>query len=170
VSVRLPQSTVSRLQEEAGSKGITFSDLAKEVLTNHATWGAYSSRVPTLPVPPALIVQMLDRLPEAEIASLGRESGKLVISQLGDTIAGQAGLETLLMLLKAWLENSRMTVTYTSGDRFSCIVLHGMGRKWSIYLANLVASVLKDASVRRRFQFEANEKSLGFTIILPHQF
>ncbi len=170
VSVRLPQSIVSKLQKEASSRGIGLGDLTRELLSNHVVWGMYAARVPILPIPPTLLVRMLDHFTETEITQIARESGKVVLSQLGDVVGGGQGLETLLRLLKAWLENSHMTVTYTAGDQFSCLVVHNMGRKWSLYLGNLVESALREGPIRRSFKYTAKEKSLSFAVTLRHQF
>ncbi len=170
MSVRLPLPIVSKLQSEAVSRGIGLSDLTKEVLAKHAIWSPYRTRVPLVSVPPALVARMLSHFSDPEIEQLARYSGKVVLSQLGDAIAKEDGIETSLGLLKAWLENSRMTVTYSSGDRISCLVLHDLGRKWSFYLGNLAESVLIGTKVSQRLQFKAMEKSLAFTIGLRHQY
>ncbi len=169
VSVRLPLSVASKLQAEASSRRIGTGELAKEVLTNHASWGSLTARVPLISVPPALVVKMLGLFSDTEITQLARYSGRLILSQIGDVFGGK-GPETFLGLLKTWLENSRMTVTYTSGDRISCLVLHGMGRKWSFYLAKMIETVLGEASLGHRFRFEAKDRSLAFTTTLRHHF
>ncbi len=170
VTMRLPSEVAHKLRREATARGVRFNDLAKEVMVNHAKWGPYEDVLRDLPAPPALLGEMLNRFSDVQISALARKSGDLVGKQIMESLPSGFDIELFLTLFKAWLEKSDMTVTYSSGSGYTGNVAHKMSKKWSLYLAHMLESILRETPYRRTLRFEVSEGGLVFTIPQRHRF
>jgi hypothetical protein len=170
ISIRLPVDIISKLRRESTVRGMGLNSLAKELLTNHANWEEYTRNVPLLPVPPALLGMMLDHFSNDEVTELAHSSGKVGSKQLTMVLSDKFEIDSFLGMFEAWLRGSGMDVSITAGEKYTCLVTHNVGMKWSLFLAGLVESLLKEAHVRRPARFEVKAGSLSFTIGNRHHF
>jgi hypothetical protein len=54
--------------------------------------------------------------------------------------------------------------TNNGQNRHSYVIQHDMGKKWSIYLANLYQFLFDELGENKRIEFDKTENTLAFTI------
>ncbi len=170
MSVRLSVDLASKLRQEAASRHVGFNALVRELMTSHANWRDFANKVRPLPVPADLLVAILGRISDKEIADVACDSGKNIFRQLGPAFKDGFDVDYFLELMEAWLGGSGMEVHRLAGPARGCTVSHDLGRKWSIYLAGLAESIFDQADLRPRVRFSIRDDSLTLTIPERHHY
>jgi hypothetical protein len=168
ITVRLPEEIVLKIRKEADRTGMTVNEVTKQVLINHIRWGPYAEKTPFLPVPTDMLNGMLRELPDETITGLARNAGNALLRRLG-LFRGSLGPGEMLGLLSDWLEPSGMRVECTVGEGGRCVILHDLGRKWSLYLASLLDVAVKTVS-NSRLSFDVGEDRLTLKLTAGHKY
>jgi hypothetical protein len=166
---RLDSETMKNLRDEAKQKDISTNTLLNQIVKEHLNWHANASKAGFIAVRRLLITDLIDYLSEQQIIS---EAEKIAKNTNKDSILllkKEYTMKSALGFIESWIKISgypyRHEVVNNDENKHSYVIQHDMGKKWSIYLANLYQFLFDELSKsKRRIEFEKTHSTLAFRV------
>jgi len=166
VSFRLDAALRNRLTYDANAKHISLNAYVQEVLQKSIDWDALRPSFELVTVSKETLKIFLDRLTEADLAATARSVLAPRLKEQSNLMRGKTDVDGLLRALELSAKYAYpFPVTFSvheDSDGHHILMLHGISRKWSIYLGEGCLAYLE--ALHFRGSYEALEKSLNLTI------
>ena len=161
-SFRIDGSLLDALQTDADAKQISLNTLVNQILREHIEWYANAPKVGYLIVRKSLMSAMLEKFNEDQIRQLAKVTAKQS-REINLLFASEYNIESALKVIEYKMRMSGYVYRKDSHDGYHFYVVeHGMGPKWSLYLAELFA--LEFQEVHREAEFEKLDNLLAFKV------
>jgi hypothetical protein len=160
-SFRIDDSILDALVEDSSNKQISLNTLVNQILREYIEWYANAPKVGYLVVRKSLISARLEKFNEDQIrhvkitAKQSREINLLFTSEY--TIQSALKVIEYKMRLSGYVYRKDV-----HDDQYLYTIEHGMGPKWSLYLAELFAAEFQE--VNRKAEFEKLDNVLAFKV------
>src|SRR5215472_6216276 len=163
ISLRLDRAALNTIRSEARQKDISVNTLLNQIIRQHVQWHSYAASAGFLTVRKQLIMQLINRLDEEEIKNtakeMSRESKDFVL-----LLRNEYRLESVLDVLQTWVRISGYKYkSEIKGSTQLHIIQHDMGKKWSLYLADLFRHIFEELEIRK-MDFDVTENTLSFRL------
>ena len=145
-AVRITEDLDALLETDAAEKGITPGTLLSTILKKYAEWDRFAERYGLVSINKQILRKLVEIASDDEIKNLGTEAGKYYLDRTMFWYK-QVNLEYFTEMLKNSAKYGGITqLDYENlGDNHVITLRHDFGRKWSLYLAELVRTALSDA-------------------------
>jgi hypothetical protein len=161
-SFRINESLLDALLEDSNTRQISLNTLVNQILREYIEWYANAPKVGYLVVRKSLISAMLEKFNEDQIRKLAKLTAKQS-REINLLFTSEYTLESALKVIEYKMRLSGYVYRKDVNDnQFLYTIEHGMGPKWSLYLAELFAAEFKE--VNHQAEFEKLDNLLAFKV------
>ena len=165
VTFRIYNEFITKLRKEANDEDISMNTLVNQIFRNHIAWHSVASKAGFISVRRRFVKVMIDKLSEEEVKTLALEIATTSNRDLLMILRNKVSLESAIDFMESWLRACGFAYrreANTSG-KYSFIIQHDMGRKWSLYVGELYKHLFEDCKATR-YYYDARDSLLSFTI------
>jgi hypothetical protein len=164
VTFRLPEELVDDLRDEAKNTQISLNTLANQILNKHVAWERHSGKLGLIPMPRPLVKEVFRDLSNKRIQKMASNSCKEAIKELVLIKEGNFTLDSFISVFNEWLRASWLVHRYKKNiDGYHYVIYHNLSKTFSVYLAELLMSILDDLHNYRR-EITVRQDSLSIAI------
>jgi predicted DNA-binding ribbon-helix-helix protein len=171
ITFRLESEILDNLRQEAKRKDISVNTLVSQIARQHTSWHSMAAYAGFISVRKPFITKVMESQDEEKIKSLAsyvaRSSNKDFILML----RGKYNIHSALDIVETWVRISGYSYTHNienldySNRAHRFVIHHDMGRKWSLYLAELYKNLFEDFEVSNA-QFGLTDTTLVFRVVV----
>lgn len=172
VTFRLDDNLLFRLRRESTQKQLSLNTLASQVFQSHADYEIYASKAGMVSFPKTLLVRIMDKLSDDEVAKLSEYIAENEIKDFILLMNQEYSIIAFLRTIESWLRATgfvyRHEVTLENNNIHVFVINHAMGKRWSLYFEKLFRYCLNDlgyASAR----FDVTDSSIAFKVDVSDQ-
>lgn len=143
-TIRLDGDTDKALTQLAEKERVSVNFLVNRALRKFIEWDVYAEKFGFISMPASLITKMMSYLTEDEAAEMGRWAGENLVKDFLIFWFKEVSLTTLVKGYPALDSKYGKAFEYeehVDGGRWTIILKHGRGLKWSIYYEEILRSV-----------------------------
>lgn len=164
VTLRFDGDILEHLRNEANQKRVSLNTLASQIFKEHAEFSGAAAKAGMIVFPKKLLVQLMDRLSEEELKQLSQGIAKNEMKDMLLMIKHQYSSEAFIDLIESWIRVCGFPFTHDqSGNTHDFIIQHDMGKRWSIYLAELFKFVFNDLEAKWA-DFQTTDNMITFNV------
>jgi hypothetical protein len=167
VTFRLDDNLLSRLRRESTQKQVSLNTLASQVFQSHADYENYASRAGMVSFPKTLLIRIMDKLSDDEVANLSEYIAENEIKDFVLLMNQEYSIWSFLMTIDSWLRATgfiyRHEVTFENPNTHVFVINHAMGKRWSIYFEKLFNYCLNDLGYTST-GFDVTDSSIAFKV------
>jgi predicted HicB family RNase H-like nuclease len=172
ITFRLESEILDCLRREAKIKDVSVNTLVSQIVKQHANWHSIAPQAGFIPVRKPLIIKLLESQNDEQIKSLAQHVALYSNKDFILMLRRKYNIHSALDMIETWLRVSGYPYTRNledldySSKLYSFIVQHQMGRKWSLYLAEVYRNLFEEFGVRNG-QFDMTDSALAYEIVVP---
>lgn len=164
VTLRMEKSLLEQLRAESEQKQISFNTFANQIFKQHIEWFNNAGKALLVSFPKALLVMLMDKFTEEEVAKLGRKMAKEEVKDIIMLIKNEYTPESFLKVVESWAQASNIPYRRTVKDTIHHFVIqHDMSKKWSLYLATLFESVFEEL-ISKKIECDITKNTFSFRV------
>jgi hypothetical protein len=165
ITIRVDSSILRRLKMEAHQKQITVNTLITQVLTQHTNWHSHAGKAGFLTVRRSLVLKFLEKVSEQDIMSVAEYITKTETKDFVLLLRNEYNITSALDVLETWVSICGYSYRHEikNNSMHSYVIHHDMGRKWSLYLAELYRSLFKEFGLEQ-VDFDIGDSVLSFVV------
>lgn len=165
ITFRIFSESITRLRKEANEEDISMNTLVNQILKNHISWHSVASKAGFISVERRFVKVMIDKLSEEEVTRLAMEIATTSNRDLLMILRNEISLDSAIDFIESWLRICGFAYRREAdtNGKYSFVIQHDMGRKWSLYLGELYKHLFEDCKASR-YSYDARESLLSFTI------
>ncbi len=164
VTLRFDGQTLDSLRKEAEQKRISLNTLASQIFKTHVEFSGAAAKAGMVSFPKNLLIRLMNKLSEDEVRQLSQEIAK---NEMKDTllmIKHRYTVEAFIDLIESWIRVSGFSYTHDVSDNTHYLAIqHEMGKRWSIYHAQLFKYVFSDLGAKWA-DFETTDNTVTFNV------
>ena len=166
VTLRFDGDILEQLRNEADQKRISLNTLASQIFKSHTEFTGRAAGAGMIPVPKNLVMRLINRLSEHEIASLSEEIAKNEMKDMLLTMKRSYSPQAFVSLIESWIRASGFPFSHNESDgTHSFVVQHDMGKRWSSYLGSLFKYVFEDLGAKW-VDVQTTDNTIAFNVDL----
>lgn len=144
-TIRIERDVDDFLRKFADQEGISVNFLVNKSIRRLVEWDVFADKFGMIALPNSLLVKMMDLLSDEEAAKLGEWVGTNLLPEFLTFWFKEVSLQSVVM------GYSRLTARYAKAfeyeervkeGRWTIVLKHSGGARWSIYYSALLRSVL----------------------------
>lgn len=161
-SFRIDDYLLDSLIEDSHAKQISLNTLVNQVLREYIEWYANAPKVGYMIVRKSLISYVLDKFDEDEVRELAEVTAKQS-REINLLFRSEYNIDSALKVIEYKLRMSGYVYRKERQDNNHVYIIeHGLGPKWSLYLAELFAAEFRE--VKHEAEFEKLDNVLAFKV------
>ena len=164
VTLRFDAGMLDELKKESEYKRISLNTLATQIFRTHTEYGSLSAKAGMVSFHKSLLIRIMDRLSEDEIIKLSEYIAK---NEMKDTVLlmkRRYDSSAFVDFIESWARISGFEYRHDVSDStHSFVIQHDMGRRWSIYIANVFKHVFSDVKAKWA-DFQTTENTVTFNV------
>ncbi len=143
----LDTDTIERLSMEAEQRGLSVNVIANRALKKYVEWDAVSERFQVASTFPSLLVKLMTWVPEEHARELGKSQWLHEWRTVATSYYPEYGIEPRIRILELFGRYGRRFHfdQATIGSTRILTLLHGMGRKWSLFYEGMLEAMLSES-------------------------
>ena len=163
-SFRINEEALEALREDARSQTLSLNTLVNQLLVNYASFGRYMRRMHAKMLSQQTLSELINRLSEDSIIEAGQNAGKTAPEELMTVIEGKITVSNVIALMRnissyaGWFEYTEKN----EGEHPTITLMHDMGRKWSIFIANYISGAFTAAGCKAKY--DVADRFVTFTV------
>ena len=171
ITLRLESEILASLREEARRKDVSINTLVRQVTKQHTTWHSRAAEAGFVYVRKVLMTKLLESQDDDQIRSIAKHVS-LYSKDFILMLESNYNTRSALDMIDTWMSISGFSYTHDTKDLdysnrlHAFILLHHMGRKWSLYLAELYKNLFEEFEIRN-IKFHITDNTLAFEMIVP---
>jgi hypothetical protein len=146
ISFRVNKDIIDELRRDAEQKQINLNTLANQVFDYYVKF-ANPAKAEMIPVTKATIMALVEGYTEDDLKSIAERVFKKVATEIALQLRGKANFEAGIDILEYYLKASGVLYKHTRDEhnnkRHNFIIQYGMGRKWSLYVAEALRTAFE---------------------------
>jgi hypothetical protein len=166
-TIRIPEHLDDIIQKDSKQKGSTANTLIASILAKYSEWDRYTESFGFISLPRSDLKMIMDSLDDETIKQIAEKIGSTQGKEVTMFFFKKLTIDAIISAFSLFSKYARFC-TYeieSSGQDYTLVLHHELGRKWSIYMAHLVSQVLKSTlGISPRFQIGENSVILEFFI------
>jgi hypothetical protein len=149
VTFRLNKHLLSELRREADNKQITLNNFASQIFRQFMSWHFSAAKAGWIPVQREMLRRMIDKATDEEVNELAVYMAKSHMPDLILLLRREYDFASFLDVMEACLKVSQFPYNHNDSEgRHVFVIQHELGRKWSLYMAQLFRSVCEELASR----------------------
>ena len=164
VTLRFDGRILEDLKKESEHKRVSLNTLATQIFRTHSEYNSMAAKAGMVSFHKSLLIRVMDRLSEEEIIKLSEYIGK---NEMKDTVLlmkKKYTPEAFIGFIEAWARVSGFEYRHeVSDDTHSFVIQHDMGKRWSIYIANVFKFVFSDMGAKWA-DFQSTDNTVMFNV------
>jgi hypothetical protein len=171
ITFRLESEILNSLRQEAKRKDIRLNTLVSQIAKLHTSWHSMAAQAGFISVRKALVSKLLESQDDEQIKSLARYVAKSTNRDFILMLRRKCNIHSALDIIETWIRITGYSYTHNTEDlnyskrMHMFVVHHEMGRRWSLYLAELYKNLFEEFDVRTS-QFEMTDSTLVFDVVV----
>ena len=163
-SFRINEEALEQLHEEARSQAISLNTLVNQLLINYADFGRFMRRMQVKMLSQQTLSELIEQLSEENVTKAGQNAGKTAPEALMTVTYGKITVGNVIQFIHHmssygnWFEYTEKN----EGERVTITLMHGMGRKWSLFIANYLSEAFAAAGCKAKYNVA--DRYVTFTI------
>jgi predicted DNA binding CopG/RHH family protein len=172
ITFRLESEILDCVRQEAKIKDVSINTLVSQVVKQHTNWHSIAAQVGFISVRKPLLIKLLEGQNDEQVKSLAKHVALSSNKDFIRMLRRKYNIHSALDMIETWIRVSGYQYTHNLEDLdysnkiYSFIVQHQMGRKWSLYLAELYKNLFEEFGLRNA-QFDMTDSALAFEIVVP---
>ena len=164
VTLRFDGNVLEQLRNEANQKRVSLNTLASQIFKTHTEFSGAAAKAGMISFPKNLLIQLMNRLSEEEVKQLSQEIAKNDMKDMLLMIKRQYSAEAFIDLIESWIRVCGFPFTHDRSDSTHYFIIqHDMGKRWSIYLAELFKFVFYDLGTKWG-DFQTTDNMITFNV------
>jgi hypothetical protein len=164
ITFRLQSGSLQKLRQEAEQKDISINTLVTQILKQHSDWYSNASKAGFVAARRTFLVNIMDKISENDITSISEELAKKETKDFVLLLRNEYNLESALKTIESWIRISGFPFRHENTDMIhSYIIQHDMGKKMSLYLAELFRNLFDEFSLKK-VQFDLSENIVSLVV------
>jgi hypothetical protein len=134
------------LREEAEQQGISINALANKIMQNYRLYGRWTERFSIIQITRTTMSRLIKCCPENIIVEAAKKSGSLVTKDVLGAMGMDLTYPNIVNFTENYLGKSSNWFQYskqTKGKKELIHLHHELGRNWSIFTANQIATMFE---------------------------
>lgn len=164
VTLRFDADMLEVLRKESDYKRISLNTLATQIFRIHTEYGSLAAKAGMVSFHKSLLIRVMERLSEDEILKLSEYIAK---NEMKDTILlmkKRYSAEAFIDFIESWARVSGFEYRHDVSDStHSFVIQHDMGKRWSIYIANVFKHVFTDIGAKWA-DFHSTDNTVTFNV------
>jgi hypothetical protein len=164
VTLRFDGDMLDDLRKESEHKRISLNTLATQIFRTHTEYGSMSARAGMVSFHKSLLIRLMDKLSEDEITKLSEYIAK---NEMKDTILlmkRRYDASAFVDFIEAWARISGFEYRHDVSDStHSFVIQHDMGKRWSVYIANIFKYAFADIGAKWA-DFQTTDNTVTFNV------
>ena len=161
-SFRIDGSLLDALAEDSNRKQISLNTLVNQILREYIEWYANAPKVGFMIVRKSLMSAMLEKFNENQVRRLAILTAKQS-REINLLFTSEYNLDSALRVIEYKMRLSGYVYRKdVQNNQYVYTIEHGMGPKWSLYLAELFAAEFQE--VHHKAEFEKLDNLLAFKV------
>jgi len=150
--------TIERLTKEAEQQGLSVNVIANRALRKYVEWDVVSERFRVASTFSSLLVKLMMWVPEEHVRELGKSQWLHEWRTVATSYYREHGIVPRIRVLELFGRYGRMFhfEQATTGSTRMLTLLHGMGRKWSLFYEGMLETMIRES-------FEGEVKGFSLT-------
>lgn len=146
ISFRLNKDIIDELRRDAEQKQINLNTLANQIFDFYVKFGN-SAKAEMITVTKGTSRAIVEGYAEDDLKSIAERVFKKVATEVAFQLRGTANFEAGIDILEYYLKASGVPYKHTIDEhnkkRHNFIIQYGMGRKWSLYVAEALRTAFE---------------------------
>ena len=145
-TIRIERDVDEFLRKFGDREGVSVNLLVNKAIRRLVEWDIYAEKFGLVALPTSLVERMMNVLTDEEAADLGRWVGENLLSEFITFWFKEVSLQAMVIGFPRLESRYGRAFEYQEhvGDgRWTIILKHGSGPKWSVYYAELLRSAFK---------------------------
>jgi hypothetical protein len=146
-TIRIERDVDEFLRKFGEREGVSVNLLVNKAIRRLVEWDIYAEKFGLIALPSSLIERMMDRLTDEEAADLGRWVGKNLVPEFITFWFKEVSLQAMVIGFPRLQSRYGRAFEYeeqVNGGRWTIILKHSAGQKWSIYYEELLKTAFRD--------------------------
>jgi hypothetical protein len=134
------------LREEAKRQGISTNALVNKILQNYRLYGRWVERFGVIQIARPTMSRIIECCPENSIIEIAKKSGAIVTKDILGIMGMDFIYRNIVNFAENYLGKSSNWFQYTQqnkGNKEMIHLHHELGRNWSVFTANQVATMFE---------------------------
>ncbi len=146
-TLHLDTDTIERLTTEAEQQGLSVNVIANRALRKYVEWEVLSERFQVASTFSSLLAKLMTWVPEEDARELGKSQWRHEWRTVAAYYYREHGLEPRIRILELFGRYGRRFHfdQATIGSTRILTLLHGMGRKWSLFYEGMLEAMLSES-------------------------
>ena len=166
LSFRLDKNIIAELKREAEQKQINLNTLANQIFDFHVKFGN-SAKAEMIPTTKATIMALVEGYSEDDLKLIAERVFKKIATEVALQLRGKADFEAGIDILEYYLKASGVPYKHTTDEhnkkRHDFIIQYGMGKKWSLYVAEALRAAFETVS-SKRVEYTVTDNIVAITV------
>ncbi len=164
ITFRLENRILNKLREEALQKDISINTLVSQTLKQHTDWQSNASRAGFVVTRKSFLHQVMEMISDEVISSISKNVSAKESKDFVLLLRSEYNIDSFLSVLESWIRASGYPFRHENTDKVhSYVIRHDMGKKMSLYLAELYRNVFEEFGLRT-VHFDQTENTLSFIV------
>ena len=146
-TIRIERDVDEFLRKFGEREGVSVNLLVNKALRRLVEWDVYADKFGLVALPSSLVERMMDLLTDEEAAELGRWVGLNVLPEFMTFWFKEVNLQSMVVGMPRLQSRYGRTFEYeehVKDGKWTVILKHGAGARWSTYYAELLRSSFQD--------------------------
>jgi hypothetical protein len=146
-TLHLDADTIERLTAEADKQDLSVNVIANRALRKYVEWEVVSEKFQVVSTFSSLLAKLMTWVPEEEARELGKSQWRHEWRTVATSYYQEHGIEPRIRILELFGRYGRRFQfdQATIGSTRILALLHGMGRKWSLFYEGMLEAMLSEA-------------------------
>jgi hypothetical protein len=164
VTLRFDGDVLDGLRKEAEQKRVSLNTLAGQIFKTHSEFTGSAAKAGMVSFPKNLLIRLMGKLSDDEVRQLSLEIAKNEMKDMLLMMKQSYSTESFVDLIESWIRVSGFPFTHNQSDNtHSFIIQHDMGKRWSIYFAELFKFVFDDLGAKWA-DFQITNNTVTFNV------
>src|SRR5947207_4362179 len=157
-TIKLETDTIERLTKDAEQQGLSVNVIANRALRKYVEWDVVSERCRVASTFSSLLVKLMMWVPEEHVRELGKSQWLHEWRTVATSYSREHGIVPRIRVLELFGRYGRMFHfdQATTGSTRMLTLLHGMGKKWSLFYEGMLETMIRES-------FEGEVKRFSLT-------
>jgi hypothetical protein len=166
ITLRISKPVLDSVRKEADNKEISINTLANQIFAHHVEWNNNAAKAGLVAFPKPLLIKLMEGFTEKQVGELAANIARNHVKNIILLLRKEHSIETFLDVVESWVRASGFPFMHELDEELrmhSFVIQHELGKKWSVYLAELYRYVFEELGTEKA-TFEVTSTTVIFKI------
>jgi hypothetical protein len=152
------------MRSEANQKDVSLNSLVIQIIKGHIGWHSNASKAGFTSVRRGFITRLMEKLSEQEVIDIAKQVAKDETKALVLLLRNKYDIESSIDVMDNWIKVSGYSYRHESSSTLhSYVIQHDMGRKMSLYLAEMYRYLFQEFNLKK-VDFDVDDNTISFVV------